>query len=129
MPRAARKRVRIDFDLTADRNYKFSIYRTLKLGLDDVTVEMHQVCARGWPAAGRTTSDQPHRPPDQFQLPAVPAGSPGAKPSSCCICLRGGTRSRSSFRRARALLGQTLWLRAMKKSAALALNSTVVVER
>ena len=32
--------VQIDVDLTADRNYRFRVYRTLPLGLDDVKIEM-----------------------------------------------------------------------------------------
>ncbi len=32
--------LRIDFDITADRNYKFSIYRNMDVGLGDVTIEL-----------------------------------------------------------------------------------------
>ncbi len=34
------QRVRIDFDLTADRQYQFSVYRTMEVGLGDVVVEL-----------------------------------------------------------------------------------------
>lgn len=34
------QRVRLDFDLTAERNYKFSVYRTIRVGLDDVKVKL-----------------------------------------------------------------------------------------
>jgi len=35
------QRVRVDFDLTAGRRYQFSVYRSLFVGLGDVTVELN----------------------------------------------------------------------------------------
>lgn len=32
--------VRVDFDVTADRNYKFSVYKNLRVGLGDVTLQL-----------------------------------------------------------------------------------------
>jgi hypothetical protein len=32
--------VRLDFELAAERNYRFSVYRTLQLGLEDVRIEL-----------------------------------------------------------------------------------------
>ena len=34
------QQVRLDFELTAERSYKFSVYRTLQLGLEDVRIEL-----------------------------------------------------------------------------------------
>ena len=32
--------VRLDFDISAERRYQFSVYRTINIGLDDVTLEV-----------------------------------------------------------------------------------------
>lgn len=37
---SGRQDIRIDFDVTADKNYRFSVYRHLEIGLGDVVVEV-----------------------------------------------------------------------------------------
>ena len=32
--------VRVDFEVAADRNYRFSVYRTIQVGLDDIQIEV-----------------------------------------------------------------------------------------
>ena len=34
------QQVRLDFELTAEQSYTFSVYRTLQLGLEDVRIEL-----------------------------------------------------------------------------------------
>lgn len=122
------QRVRIDFDLTADRPYRFSVYRTLQLGLDDVTVEMrtriredglllveqHVTNLTGKPISFQCLLFPPGRRRETKQLLHLPAGR-----HTVTFLLPQGD----------ALLGQTLWLRAEEIGGPRVLNSTVVVER
>jgi hypothetical protein len=122
------QRVRIDFDLTADRPYRFSVYRTLQLGLDDVTVEMrtriredglliveqHVTNFTGKPISFQCLLFPPGRRRETKQLLQLPAGR-----HTVTFLLPQGD----------ALLGQTLWLRAEEIGGPRVLNSTVVVER
>ncbi len=122
------QRVRIDFDITSDRNYKFSVYRTLKLGLDDVTVEMrtrvredglllveqHLTNLTGRPISFNCLLFPPGRRRETKQLLHLPAGR-----HTVTFLIPQGE----------ALLGQTLWLRAEEIGGPRVLNSTVVVER
>lgn len=122
------QRVRIDFDITSDRNFKFSIYRTLKLGLDDVTVEMrtrvredglllveqHLTNLTGRPISFNCLLFPPGRRRETKQLLHLPAGR-----HTVTFLIPQGE----------ALLGQTLWLRAEEIGGTRVLNSTVVVER
>ncbi|WP_254507165.1 hypothetical protein [Anatilimnocola floriformis] len=122
------QRVRIDFDITADRNYKFSVYRTLKLGLDDVTVEMrtrlredglliveqHLTNLTGKPISFNCLLFPPGRRRETKQLLHLPAG----RHTLTFILTQG-----------ESLVGETLWLRAEEIGGTRVLNSTVVVER
>jgi hypothetical protein len=122
------QRVRIDFDLTADRPYRFSVYRTLQLGLDDVTVEMrtriredglliveqHVTNLTGKPISFQCLLFPPGRRRETKQLLNLPAGR-----HTVTFLLPQGE----------SLLGETLWLRAEEIGGPRVLNSTVVVER
>lgn len=122
------QRVRIDFDLTADRPYRFSVYRTLKLGLDDVTVEMrtrirddglllveqHVTNLTGKPISFQCLLFPPGRRRETKQLLQLPAGR-----HTVTFLLPQGDE----------LVGETLWLRAEEIGGPRVLNSTVVVER
>ena len=39
--RTGEQPVRIDFEITADRSYKFSVYRTMQVGLGDVVIDVN----------------------------------------------------------------------------------------
>lgn len=122
------QRVRIDFDITADRNYKFSVYRTLQLGLDDVTVEMrtriredglllveqHLTNLTGKAISFNCLLFPPGRRRETKQLLHLPAG----RHTVTFLIPQGDS-----------LLGQTLWLRAEEIGGPRVLNSTVVVEK
>ncbi len=125
---SGQQRVRIDFDLTADRNYRFSVYRTLQLGLDDVTVEMrtriredglliveqHVTNLTGKPISFQCLLFPPGRRRETKQLLQLPVGR-----HTVTFLIPQGE----------SLLGQTLWLRAAEIGGPRILNSTVVVER
>ncbi|QDU27612.1 hypothetical protein ETAA8_27000 [Anatilimnocola aggregata] len=122
------QRVRIDFELTAERNYRFSVYRTLQLGLDDVTVEMrtrvredglllveqHVTNLTGKPISFQCLLFPPGRRRETKQMLHLPAGR-----HTVTFLIPQGE----------SLLGQTLWLRAEEIGGPRVLNSTVVVER
>ena len=122
------QRVRIDFELTAERNYRFSLYRTLQLGLDDVTVEMrtrvredglllveqHVTNFTGKPISFQCLLFPPNRRRETKQMLHLPAGR-----HTVTFLIPQGE----------ALLGETLWLRAEEIGGPRVLNSTVVVER
>jgi hypothetical protein len=122
------QRLRIDFNITADRNYRFSVYRSLQLGLDDVTVEMrtrvredglllveqHLTNLTGKPISFQCLLFPPNRRRETKQLLNLPAGR-----HTVVFLIPNGE----------SLLGQTLWLRAEEIGGPRVLNSTVVVER
>jgi hypothetical protein len=121
-------RVRIDFDITAERNYRFSVHRMLQLGLDDVTVELrtrirddglllveqHLTNLTGKPISFQCLLFPPGRRRETKQLLRLPEGR-----HTVNFILPQGE----------ALLGQSLWLRAEEIGGPRVLNSTVVVER
>jgi hypothetical protein len=129
-PNAAsgQQRVRIDFDITAERNYRFSVFRTLQLGLDDVTVEMrtrirddglllveqHLTNLTGKPISFQCLLFPPGRRRETKQLLNLPIG----RHTVTFLIPQGDS-----------LIGQTLWLRAEEIGGPRVLNSTVVVER
>jgi hypothetical protein len=125
---SGQQRVRIDFDITAERNYRFSVYRMLQLGLDDVTVEMrtriredglllveqHVTNLTGNPISFQCLLFPPGRRRETKQLLNLPAGR-----HTVTFLIPQGE----------SLIGQSLWLRAEEIGGPRVLNSTVVVER
>lgn len=122
------QRVRIDFEIVADKNYKFSIYRTLKLGLDDVTVEMRtRIREDGLLLVEQTLTNLTGR-PISFNCLLFP---PGRRRETKQLLHLPAGRHTITFviPQGEALLGQKLWLRAEEIGGPRVLNSDVVVER
>jgi hypothetical protein len=60
---SGRQQIKLDFDLTADRNHKFSVYETLELGLGEVHVEMAtRLNERGDLVVEQTTINETDKP-------------------------------------------------------------------
>ena len=122
------QRVRIDFDITADRNYKFSIYRNLKLGLDDVTVEMRtRLREDGLLLVEQNLTNLTGR-PISFNCLLFPPGR--RRETKQLLHLPAGRHTLTFvLPQGESLVGETLWLRAEEIGGPRVLNSTVVVER
>jgi len=116
--------VRIDFDLMADRRYRFSVFRDLKVGSDDIDVTFHT-----W------LDDQ-----DRLIVEEQFINKSDAKVSFNCLLFAPQRRrlSRQIFDlesgqvtttfvlpRGKELIGKTLWIRAEEIGGARLLNYTV----
>ena len=120
--------VRLDFDLTADRNYRFSVYRTLQLGLEDVHVELATRLRDDGALLVEQRLTNLADQPVSFQCTLFP---PGRRRETRQVIDLGRGQNVLTFvlPRGDELLGQKLWLRAEEISGPRVLNSTVTAER
>jgi hypothetical protein len=122
------QQVRLDFDLTADRNYRFSVFRTLQLGLDDVLLEMSTRLRSDGSLLVEQHLTNLTDVPLNFQSTLFP---PGRRRETKQIINLGRGRTTISFvlPEGQELIGQKLWLRCEEISGSRVLNYTVVGER
>jgi hypothetical protein len=120
--------VRLDFDVTADRNYKFSVYRTLQLGLEDVQIDLKtRLREDGALVVEQQLTNMTDR-PVSFQCLLFPPGRRreirqviGASPGNAVTTF--------VLPKGADLIGQRLWLRAEEIGGQRVLNCSVVAER
>ncbi len=119
--------VRLDFEITADRNYRFSVHRTMQLGLDDVQLQLAtRLRADGALLVEQqitNLSDQPI----SFQCILFP---PGRRRETRQIIDLGRGRNTLVFvlPNGQDLVGQKLWLRAEEIRGPRVLNYTILAE-
>jgi hypothetical protein len=120
--------LQLDFEISADRTYRFRVYRTLQLGLDGVSIEM---TTRLTPdgtliVEQHLTNSTDH--PISFQCTLFP---PGRRRETKQVIQQGRGRSTNVFNlpNGKELLGQKLKLRAEEIGGARVLNHTITVER
>ena len=120
--------VRIDFDILADKNYRFSVYRTLQLGFDDVQIEMTtQLMENGLLRVDQTITNTTDK-PVSFQCHLFPSGR--RRETSALTHLGRGSRTITFWLHNGAeLIGQPLQLRAEEIGGGRLLNLSVVAER
>ena len=120
--------MRLDFSLTTDRNYQFSVHRTLQLGLADVAIEMTsrlredgllEITQQLTNFTGKSLSFQcvlftPGRRRETRQFMAPPNGQ-----SPLLFLLEDGE----------SLIGQKIMLRAEERGGGRVLNYSLTAER
>lgn len=120
--------VRLDFDITADRNYRFSVHRTLQLGLEDVQLRL---ITRQRDDGALLVEQQITNLSDfpiSFQCILF---APGRRRETRQVIDLGRGRNTIQFvlPRGEELIGQKLWLRAEEIRGPRVLNYTITAER
>ena len=118
--------VRFDFDVTTDRNYKFSVYDTLHVGLGDVEVKLNSHRDdRGDLVVEQTLINHSDRPVNFYCILFVP--NRGREWKTIRNLGPGQTTNTFVLRNGDELAGQTLWLRAEEVGGDRVLNTDTVV--
>jgi hypothetical protein len=120
--------VRLDFDISSDRNYRFSVYRTLQLGLQDVQIELAtRLREDGALVVEQQMTNLSDR-PVSFRCTLFP---PGRRRESRQVLDQERGRGTLLFvlPDGEELIGQKLWLRAEEIGGPRVLNSTLTAER
>lgn len=120
--------VRLDFEISAQRSHRFSVYRTLQLGLDDVQVEIStRLRNDGALVVEQRLANQSDK-PLSFQCLLF---APGRRRETRQVINLGQDRTTLTFvlPNGDALLGQKLWLRAEEIGGPRVLNYTLTAER
>ena len=120
--------VQIDFDITADKNYRFSVYRVIEVGLGDVTVELS---TRLDPQGNLIVEQNLINKTDQFVSFNCMLFAPNRRRQREQVLnlARGGNTSMFVLPNGEELLGRTLWLRAEEIGGDRILNYHVVAEK
>jgi hypothetical protein len=120
------QRVRLDFDVTADRDYRFSVYRTMQVGLGDVEIEV----SRRFDEAGNLIVEQ-HLVNHSDELISFQCYlfAPNHRRQRRRIfnLAQGRTSVVFVLPDGRDLLGETLWLRAEEIGGVRILNREITV--
>jgi hypothetical protein len=120
--------VRLDFEIAGDRVYRFSVHRTLQLGLEDVQIELSTRLREDGVLVVEqqltSTSDQPV----SFQCLLFPPGR-RREMRQVIQAPRGTSGLTFALPNGEELIGQKLWLRAEEIGGPRVLNYTVVAER
>ena len=116
--------VRLDFDVAG---YRFSVHRTLQLGLDDVQVEITTQLKNGSLVVEQHLANQSDR-PLSFQCLLF---APGRRRETRQVINLGRDRTTLKFElpNGEELIGQKLWLRAEEIGGSRVLNYTPTAER
>ena len=120
--------LQIDVEMTADRSYRFRIYRTLQLGLDDVKIEM---TTRLRDDGILIVEQHLTNLTDNFMNFQSVLFPPGRRRQTRQVMNFGRGKNTVIFLlpRGEELIGQKLWLRAEEIGGSRILNYTVVAER
>ena len=120
--------VRLDFNITAERNYSFSVFRHLQLGLEDLQIELTtRLREDGAMIVEQQLTNLSER-PVSFLCILFP---PGRRRETRQIIDLGRGRNTLVFvlPRGEELLGKRLWLRAEEIGGPRVLNYTLTAER
>lgn len=120
--------LRLDVDMTADRNYRFRVYRTLPLGLDDVKIEM---TTRLREDGTLLVEQHLTNLTDGFMSFQSVLFPPGRRRETRQVMNLGRGKNTVTFilPRGEELIGKKLWLRAEEIGGSRILNFTVNAER
>jgi hypothetical protein len=118
--------VRIDFDIAADRQYQFSVYRTMQIGLGDIMIEASTQLGEN----GELMVEQ-HLINETDQAPSFNCllFAPDRRRQRIQVFNAGRGRTTSHFvlPDGAGLVGKTIWLRAEEIGGARILNHRVTV--
>jgi len=119
--------IQIDFEIVADRNYRFRVYRTLQLGLEGISVEM-KTRLQGENLVVEQVINNLTDEPISLQCMLFP---PGRRRETKQVIQQGKGRSTLTFTlpNGEELLGETIRLRAEEIGGVRVLNHAVVAER
>jgi hypothetical protein len=120
--------VRLDFEISAEQGHRFSVYRTLQLGLADVQVELlTRLRKDGALVVEQRLTNQSER-PLSFQCLLF---APNRRRETRQVINLGEDRTTLTFvlPRGDELIGQKLWLRAEEIGGPRVLNYTLTAER
>lgn len=120
--------LRLDFDITADRDYKFSVHRTLQLGLEDVQLRLTTRLRDDGALLVEQQITNLSDFPISFQCILFP---PGRRRETRQVIDLSRGRNTLTFilPEGQELLGQKLWLRAEEIRGPRVLNYTITAER
>ena len=119
--------VRIDFDVTADRNFRFSVYRSIQVGLGDVMIELHtQLDSEQNLVVTQTLINQT----DEFVSFDCLLFVPNRRRQRVQVLNLGRGRNTQQYfvPKGTELIGKTLWLRADEINGQRMLNYHLTVE-
>jgi hypothetical protein len=125
--RSGSQNVRADFEFTADRSYKFSVYRNIEIGLDDVILEIAtHINERGELVVEQHLENKS----DRFVNFNCFLFAPGRRRLRQQVFNLGRGRDTRTFvlPAGEELLGQTLWLRAEELGGERILNYSITAE-
>jgi hypothetical protein len=120
--------LRLDFDITADRNYRFTVHRTLQLGLEDVQLRLATRLRDDGALLVEQQITNLSDFPISFQCTLF---APGRRRETRQVIDLGRGRNSIAFvlPRGDELIGQKLWLRAEEIRGPRVLNYTILAER
>jgi hypothetical protein len=121
------REVRIDFELEVDRPYKFSVYRTLEIGLGDIAIE---VSTRADENGSLVVEQRMINNSDQIVDFKCFLYAPNLKRQRTQVFRLGHGQDIKTYRlpNAKALVGQTLYLRAEEINGQRILNYRFTAE-
>jgi hypothetical protein len=120
--------VRLDFEITAERTYRFSVYRTLQLGLEDVQIELTTRMRSDGALIVEQQLTNLSNTPVSFQCLLFPQGR-RREMRQVIGQEQGSNKVTFVLPNGEELLGQKLWLRAEEIGGQRVLNCTVTAER
>ena len=120
--------IRLDFDITADRNYRFSVHRTLQLGLEDVQLRLTTRLREDGALLVEQQITNLSDFPISFQCILFPPGR-RRETRQVMDLARGRNTLTFILPNGQELLGQKLWLRAEEIRGPRVLNYTITAER
>lgn len=120
--------VRLDFEIAADRSYRFSVHRSLQLGLEDVQIELNTRLREDGALVVEQQLTNVSGHPVSFQCLLFP---PGRRREMRQVIQASQGRTALTFvlPAGEELIGQKLWLRAEEIGGPRVLNHTIVAER
>ncbi len=125
---SGRQPIRIDFEISADRHYQFSVYRHLDVGMDDITIDAtSQLNDKG---ELEVVQQVTNRTPEAVSFKCMLFAPNRRRMMSQVIELR-QDRDTKVYRlpKGEALIGETLWLRAEEIGGQRTLNFRFVAEK
>lgn len=123
-----RQEVRVEVRLQADREYRFNVYRSLEVGLDDVQVEMHtRLREDGWLLVELELTNLTD---DLLSFQATLFAPGRRREVQPLVDLGRGVATRTFLLpNGEELLGERLWLRCEETAGSRVLNRKVTAER
>lgn len=117
--------IRIDFDLTADRNYQFSLYETIQVGLGDILVHLEtRLDEKGSLIVEQHLINNTDKPVNFRCL----LGAPGRRRERQQVVNHGRGRTTNIYElpQGEELIGKVIWLRAEEIDGARALFNQII---